>query len=209
MKYYYKTPDTLEAGLDEAGRGTLIGNVYAAAVILPSDIEFEVRDSKKLNRRKRLILRDEIEENAIDFAVSSIDNNEIDQINILNASIDAMHLSLKKLNVEPELILADGNRFKIFRNTNGHMIPHKCIVGGDDIYNSIAAASILAKVYHDEHIEDLYNKYPILDEYYDLKNNMGYGTVKHRTGIDKYGISPFHRKSYKTCFNKELIDLTI
>jgi ribonuclease HII len=207
MKSYYKTPDTLEAGIDEAGRGTLIGRVYAASVILPMDIEFEVRDSKKLSRRKRLILKDEIEENAIDFAVASIDNNEIDQINILNASIKAMHQSLKQLNVEPELILVDGNRFKIFRNSNGHVIPHKCIIGGDDTYNSIAAASILAKVYHDEHIEDLCNQYPILDEYYDLNKNMGYGTVKHREGIDKYGVSPFHRQSYKTCFGKELLDL--
>lgn len=206
MLPFYKI-DTLEAGIDEAGRGTLIGDVYAAAVILPPEIDFEVNDSKKLSARKRLILKDNIEETAIDFAVASMNNQEIDEINILNAAITSMHKALDQLNVQPEFILVDGNRFKSYYDSRGEKIPHQCVVGGDAKYNSIAAASILAKVYHDIHIEKLCEEYPILDEYYDLSNNMGYGTKKHLNGIDTYGITQFHRKSYKTAFNKSFINL--
>lgn len=204
MKSYYYNSDIFEAGVDEAGRGTLIGPVFASAVILPPDIDFTVKDSKKLSKRQRTILRDEIEENSIDYAISYIDNNEIDKINILNSSIKAMHQALEQLSIIPELIIVDGNRFKPFHN-----IPHHCIIKGDSLYNSIASASILAKVYHDEYMEKLCDKYNVLDEYYDIKNNMGYGTQKHRDGIDKYGITEFHRKTYKSSFNKEFLDLNL
>jgi len=204
MLPFYKI-NTLEVGIDEAGRGSLMGDVYVAAVILPLDIDFEVNDSKKLSRRKRLILKDNIEESAIDFSIASMNNQEIDKINILNATITSMHKALHKLNVQPEYILVDGDRFKSYYDINGQYVPHKCIVGGDAKYNSIAAASILAKVYHDKHIEELCDKYPILDEYYDILNNMGYGTKKHLNGINEYGVTQFHRKSYKSSFNKKEI----
>jgi len=206
MLPFYKI-DTLEAGIDEAGRGSLIGDVYSAVVILPPEIDFTVNDSKKLSARKRLILKDNIEESAIDFTVASMNNHEIDEINILNATITSMHKALDKLNVEPEYILVDGNKFKLYYNDKGEHIPHQCIIGGDAKYNSIAAASILAKVYHDQHIEELCDKYPILDEYYDLYKNMGYGTKKHLHGIDQYGVTQFHRKSYKSSFNKKEINI--
>jgi len=206
MLPFYKI-NTLEAGIDEAGRGSLIGDVYTSAVILPPDINFSVNDSKKLNARKRLILKDYIEEYAIDYSVSHMSNNDIDKINILNATINSMHNAVKKLNVEPELIIVDGNRFIPYYNENNQNIPHKCIIGGDAKYNSIAAASILAKVYHDKHIEELCDKYPILDEYYDLYNNMGYGTKKHLDGINNYGVCEYHRKSYKSSFNKKNINI--
>jgi ribonuclease HII len=206
MLSFYKI-DTLEAGIDEAGRGSLIGDVYAAAVILPAEIDFEVNDSKKLSARRRLILRDNIEESAIDFAVASMSNQEIDEINILNAAIGSMHKAVNQLSVQPEFLLVDGNRFKSYYDNNGQQIPHQCVVGGDAKYNSIAAASILAKVYHDQHIEKICDTYPLLDEYYDLMNNMGYGTKRHLDGIETYGITQFHRKSYKTSFNKSVINL--
>lgn len=203
----YFTQNMLEVGIDEAGRGSLIGDVYVAAVILPQEIDFELNDSKKLSRHKRLILKDYIEEIAIDYAIASADQVIIDQINILNASIETMHNALKKLNVEPEYILVDGNRFKPYYDRYGKYVPHSCIVSGDAQYNSIAAASILAKVYHDEHINKLCDEYPNLDTYYKLRNNMGYGTEAHLNGINDYGISQFHRKSYKTSFDKPLITI--
>lgn len=206
MLPYYKE-NTLEVGLDEAGRGTLIGDVYAAAVILPPEISFSVNDSKKLSKRKRLILKDCIEEEAIDFSIVSMDNVKIDQINILNASLSAMHQALKNLNTDPEYIIVDGNHFNPYYDSNGHFVPHNCIIDGDAKYNSIAAASILAKVYHDEHINKLCDQYLILDEYYGLRNNMGYGTQRHIRGIEKYGITKFHRQSYKPCLNKNIIDI--
>ncbi len=203
MLPYFKE-DNLEVGLDEAGRGTLIGDVYAAAVILPPEISFLVNDSKKLTRRRRLILKDCIEEEAIDFAVANNGPQRIDKINILNASIESMHKALRELNVEPEYILVDGDRFKPYYNETGQFIPHKCIIEGDATYNSIAAASILAKVYHDKHIEKLCDEYPELDDHYHLRNNMGYGTKLHIDGIQEYGITQFHRKTYKTCQNQDL-----
>lgn len=206
MLPYYR-PDVLEVGIDEAGRGSLIGDVYAAAVILPPEISFFVNDSKKLSRRRRLILKDCIEEEAIDFSVSAIDNESIDTINILNATMMAMHNAVHQLNTEPECIIVDGNYFKDYYNTKGENIRHICVVDGDSIYNSIAAASILAKVYHDQHIEQLCNDYPVLREYYKIDKNMGYGTQDHLDGIEKYGITQFHRRSYRPCKDKKLLDL--
>ncbi len=204
MLPYFKE-NTLEVGIDEAGRGSLIGDVYAAAVILPPEISFEVNDSKKLSRRWRLILKDCIEEEAIDYSISHNGPQRIDKINILNATIEVMHLALKDLNVDPEYIIVDGNKFKPYYNSSNQFIPHKCMINGDATYNSIAAASILAKVYHDKHIEKLCDEYPELDEYYNLRHNMGYGTKAHLEGIDRYGITQFHRKTYKTSLNKNLV----
>ena len=201
----YCFEDTLEVGIDEVARGSLIGDVYAAAVILPQEISFTVNDSKKLSKRKRLILKDCIEEEAIDFSVANIDNNIIDEINILNATIKAMHHAISGLNVEPEYIIVDGNQFKPYYNEKGTFIPYHCIIDGDAIFNSIASASILAKVYHDKYIEKLCDDYPELDEYYGLRSNMGYGTQQHLKGIKEHGVTQFHRKSYKTAQNQKNI----
>ncbi len=179
----------IEAGCDEAGRGCLAGPVFAAAVILAPDFENEIlNDSKLLNKKQRNLLRQIIEEQAIDWAVASIDNNKIDKINILNASILAMHKAINKLKIKPQLLLIDGNRFKKYKK-----IPHKCIVKGDGKYLSIAAASVLAKTHRDELMEKLHYKFPV----YDWKNNKGYPTLKHREAIDKFGITCYHRKSFK------------
>lgn len=204
LPYLHK--NILEVGIDEAGRGPLIGNVYTSGVIWPQDINFEsyamiLNDSKKISKRKRLILKDYIEEYAIDYSISFADNFTIDNKNILNATLYSMHNAIDNLNVQPEFIIVDGNRFNTYKNNSGAIIPHQCIIGGDAIYDSIAAASILAKVYHDQHIKDLCNEFPELDEYYDLSHNMGYGTTKHLAGIKKYGISKFHRKSFAPCKN--------
>lgn len=178
----------IEAGCDEAGRGCLAGPVFAAAVILPKDFKNEVlNDSKKLSRKQREELRIIIEREAIDFAVMSIDNNKIDEINILNASILAMHEALSKLKRKFQFIIVDGNRFKPFKK-----IPHQTIVKGDGKYLSIAAASVLAKTYRDEFMEQHHHQFPI----YDWLNNKGYGVVKHRKAIIEFGHTRLHRKSF-------------
>jgi len=178
----------IEAGCDEAGRGCLAGPVFAAAVILPKDFKNEVlNDSKKLSRKQREELRIIIEREAIDFAVMSIDNNKIDEINILNASILAMHEALSKLKRKFQFIIVDGNRFKPFKK-----IPHQTIVKGDGKYLSIAAASVLAKTYRDEFMEQQHHQFPI----YDWLNNKGYGVVKHRKAIIEFGHTRLHRKSF-------------
>lgn len=188
LKQYFEY-GKIEAGCDEAGRGCLAGPVFAAAVILPNDYKNKIlNDSKQLTEKKRQILRQEIEANAIAFAVSNIDNNEIDKINILNASIKAMHLAVEKLKVVPELLLIDGNRFKTYNN-----IPHFCIIKGDATYMSIAAASILAKTYRDEYLDSLHQEIP----YYDWNKNKAYPTKKHREAIRKHGITKYHRRSYQ------------
>lgn len=208
LSYLHK--NRLEAGVDEAGRGSLIGDVYASAVVWDHDNALEnnsiyanwINDSKKLSKRKRLILKDFIEENAIDFSVSSIDNKEIDKINILNASLKAMKNALDKLTVMPEYILIDGEYFhEYYSPIDDSLIPHKCIIDGDATYSSIAVASILAKVYHDEHIQKLCddNEELRLDEKYGLLSNMGYGTKRHLDGIKSHAVSHFHRMSYKPC----------
>lgn len=201
METYYSQEEIIEAGLDEAGRGCLAGPVFAAAVIWPRELDPEIEhpklnDSKKLSKKKREYLRNYIEENAIDYAVASCDQHEIDEINILKASHLAMHRAIKKLNIEPELLLVDGNMFTNYLKNDGEIIEHQCIIKGDGKYASISAASILAKTYHDDYIEDLLEKTPDLDKY-GWKTNMCYGTKQHMDAIKKYGTTIHHRKSFK------------
>lgn len=179
----------VEAGCDEAGRGCLAGSVFAAAVILPEDYVNEgLNDSKKLTPMRRYELRDEIERDALAWAVGVVTPEEIDRINILNASILAMHRALDQLEVRPEAIIVDGNRFKPYR-----FIPYNTVVKGDGKYLSIAAASILAKTYRDDYMDSLAREYP----QYAWDVNKGYPTKAHREAIAKYGITPYHRKSFR------------
>jgi ribonuclease HII len=183
------TETLVEAGCDEAGRGCLAGPVYAAAVILPADYHNPyLNDSKKLSARQREKLRIIIEKDAVTWAVAAVDNHVIDQINILNASIQAMHLALEKLSSIPELILIDGNRFHPFRN-----ISHRCIIKGDSKYMSIAAASILAKTYRDDFMVQKSMEFP----QYGWKSNKGYPTKAHRLSIHDFGLTPYHRLSFR------------
>lgn len=185
-----------EAGCDEAGRGCLAGSVFAAAVIFPQGYaNEEIKDSKKLSAKKRYVLREEIQKNAWAWAVGEVLPEEIDEINILNASILAMHRALDRLKVRPEAVIVDGNRFKPYGN-----VPCDTIVKGDDKYLSIAAASILAKTYRDDYMDKLAEEYP----YYDWQTNKGYPTKAHREGIRLHGISPYHRKSYNLLGAKQL-----
>ena len=201
LKSAYYT-DKVEAGCDEAGRGCLAGSVYAAAVILPPNYENELlNDSKQVSERKRYLLRSIIENDAVAWAVGVVTAEEIDRINILNASILAMHRALDALKVQPEAIIVDGNRFKPYND-----VPYTTIVKGDGKYLSIAAASILAKTYRDDYMKTIAEEYP----QYDWKSNKGYPTNKHRAAIKKYGISPYHRKSFTLLPPEELsIDFKI
>ena len=184
--HYYE--GKIEAGCDEAGRGCLAGSVYAAAVILPDGYQNELlNDSKQLTEKKRYQLREIIERDAVAWAVGIVTPEEIDKINILNASILAMHRALDQLKVRPEAIIVDGNRFKKYQN-----LPHTTIVKGDGKYLAIAAASILAKTYRDDYMNQLAEEYP----QYDWLSNKGYPTKKHREAIKQYGITSYHRKSY-------------
>ncbi len=184
-KYY---EGKIEAGCDEAGRGCLAGSVYAAAVILPEGYQNELlNDSKQLSEKKRYQLREIIERDAVAWAVGIVTPEEIDQINILNASILAMHRALDQLKVRPEAIIVDGNRFKPYQE-----LPHTTIVKGDGKYLAIAAASILAKTYRDDYMNQLAEEYP----QYDWRSNKGYPTRKHREAIRQFGVTPYHRKSY-------------
>ena len=186
----------VEAGCDEAGRGCLAGSVFAAAVILPPDYENELlNDSKQLSEKKRYLLRSMIEKDALDWAVGVVTAVEIDKINILNASILAMHRALDALSVRPEAIIVDGNRFKPY-----HDVPHTTIVKGDGKYLSIAAASILAKTYRDDYMKAIAEEFP----QYGWQSNKGYPTKKHRAAIKEYGISPYHRKSFTLLPPEEL-----
>lgn len=181
--------DRIEAGCDEAGRGCYAGPVFAAAVILPQDFHHPLlNDSKQVKEKDRNELRKIIEVGAVAFAVASIDNDEIDRINILKASFKAMHLALDKLMVNPELLLIDGNRFTAYKK-----IPHQCFVKGDGRFSSIAAASILAKTYRDEYMIQLHNQFP----HYLWHSNKGYGTLAHRHAIRKFGLCEYHRKSFR------------
>ena len=185
LKYDYHR---IEAGCDEAGRGCLAGPVFAAAVILPDNFSDELlNDSKQLSEKQRAGLRPVIEREALAWAVASVDNHEIDKINILNASILAMHRALDQLKVRPGHIIVDGNRFKKYRD-----IPHLCIVKGDGKYMSIAAASVLAKTHRDEYMENLHALFPV----YNWKKNKGYPTQEHRKGIEQAGVTEFHRISF-------------
>ncbi len=192
--HYYK--DIIEAGCDEAGRGCLAGSVYAAAVILPPDYQNpDLNDSKKLTDKKRKALREQIERDAVAWAVGIVTPDEIDKINILNASILAMHRALDQLKVRPEAVIVDGNRFKPYQN-----LPYTTIVKGDGKYLAIAAASILAKTYRDDYMDALAEEYP----QYDWKSNKGYPTKKHRAAIKQFGVTPYHRMSYNLLGTGEL-----
>jgi ribonuclease HII len=177
-----------EAGCDEAGRGSFAGPVYAAAVVLPRDFHHPLlNDSKQVSEPNRYLLREHIQKNAIDFAVGSVDQQEIDQINILRASFKAMHLALDQLKHRPKFLLIDGNRFVTYQR-----IPHQCIVEGDATYASIAAASILAKTYRDDYMRQLHDEFP----QYHWSSNKGYGTPEHRRAIKQYGLCKYHRRSF-------------
>ena len=178
----------IEAGCDEAGRGPLAGPVFASSVIWPKSLLVpEIDDSKKLNEKKRILLRDYIEKNAVDFYVAMIDIDEIARINILNAAIKAMHLALDGLSVKFNRILVDGNRFKDYKNIEYHTV-----IKGDGKYLSIAAASILAKTYRDDYMQKLHKEYPL----FQWSKNKGYGTKAHREAILKYGLTKYHRKKF-------------
>ncbi len=177
-----------EAGLDEAGRGCYAGPVFAAAVILPKDFYHPLlNDSKQLNEKERELLRPIIEKESIEYAVASVCNNTIDKINILQASFKAMHLCVKQLKNLPQFLLIDGNRFKPYKK-----IPHECIIQGDGKYASIAAASVLAKTYRDEFMQNLHASFP----HYGWDSNKGYGTPIHRNAIVQHGLCRYHRKSF-------------
>ncbi|MBK7651028.1 MAG: ribonuclease HII [Flammeovirgaceae bacterium] len=183
------TPDLIEAGCDEVGRGCLAGPVVAAAVILPKNYKHDLlNDSKQLSRQERQTLQTDIVQDALAWAIAEVSNDEIDQINILNASFKAMHLALDQLALRPELLLIDGNRFKPYQE-----IKFECVIKGDGKYLSIAAASVLAKNYRDELMEKLSLEFPG----YAWNTNVGYPTVEHRDGIRAQGITPYHRKSFQ------------
>ena len=202
LTLYYDT-ELIEAGIDEAGRGCLSGRVYVGAVILPKeindDIYTQIKDSKKLSRKKRKVLREYIEKTALAYSVAYAEPEEIDSLNILEATVQTMHKALDGLSIEPEQILVDGTQFHMYSSKSGNFIPHETVINGDNTYYSIAAASILAKVYHDEYVEELCINDPALQEKYDWENNMCYGTRKHMEGIRTHGINRYHRKSFKPC----------
>lgn len=184
----FHTPNCIEAGCDEAGRGCLAGPVYAAAVIFPPDYHNkELNDSKQLSDKKRKILREQIIKDATCWAVGIVDNHEIDKINILNASILAMHRAIERLSTLPEHLIIDGNKFKKYKQ-----IPYDCIVKGDGKFLSIAAASILAKTFRDDFMDELHQQFPM----YDWLSNKGYPTQKHKLAIQEYGLTNFHRVTF-------------
>lgn len=183
------SPNFVEAGVDEVGRGCLAGPVVAACVILPKNyFHPKLNDSKKLNQKDRYLIKDDIENHALDYAVAEVCNLKIDEINILNAAILTMHHALGKLKILPELILVDGNKFKPFVH-----IPHQCVVKGDEKYYSIAAASILAKCFRDDLMKNLAKTH----RHYGWEHNMGYPTVKHRQGIEIHGFTHLHRQTFR------------
>lgn len=204
LSHYYK--EVVEAGCDEAGRGCLAGSVYAAAVILPPDYDNPaLNDSKKLTDRRRHALREQIERDALAWAVGIVTPDEIDRINILHASFLAMHRAIDQLKLRPEALIIDGNRFDSYRvgdglPDEGRVLPYTCIVKGDAKYQSIAAASILAKTYRDDYMDALALQYPA----YDWQSNKGYPTKKHREAIRLHGITLFHRRSYNLLGTDEL-----
>ena len=191
--------ELIEAGCDEAGRGCLAGPVFAAAVILPVDFDHPLlNDSKQLTEALRYELRIEIEQKAIAHAVAWVDNNEIDEINILNASFLAMHRAIAKLHLTPGFLIIDGNRFNKYQTT-----PHQCIVEGDAKYFSIAAASILAKTYRDDYMKQIAAEHPE----YDWHSNKGYPTIKHRSTILQIGYTPYHRRTFKVTLQTDDVEM--
>ncbi len=216
LESHFNKKGIIEAGCDEAGRGCLAGSVFAAAVILPEDYcNPDLNDSKKLTEKKRYALREQIQEDAIAWAVGIVTPEEIDKINILHASFLAMHRAIAQLKVAPQALIIDGNRFDpyvpehaerllvsktISKEDAKLALPYDCIIKGDGKYQAIAAASILAKTYRDDYMDALAKEYP----FYDWQSNKGYPTKKHRQGIREHGISPFHRKSYNLLGTGEL-----
>lgn len=199
--HYYT--DKIEAGCDEAGRGCLAGSVYAAAVILPKDYDNpELNDSKKLSAKKRYALREQIEHDAVAWAVGVVSPEEIDKINILHASFLAMHRALDQLSVRPEALIIDGNRFDPYPGTsnNSRPLPYTCIVHGDARYQAIAAASILAKTFRDDYMAELDKEYPV----YGWRKNKGYPTREHREAVRLHGFTPYHRKSFNALGDMQL-----
>lgn len=195
----YHLENTIEAGCDEAGRGCLAGPVFAAAVILPSDFENELLDdSKKLTEKRRYELRPLIEKEALAWVVVAVDNKEIDEVNILNASFLAMNRAVEKLKIEPEHLLIDGNRFRT-KNT----IPFICMIKGDGRFYSIAAASVLAKTYRDDYMQKIHEEFPN----YDWNKNKGYPTKKHRVGIKEFGPTKYHRMTFRLLDEQLSLDL--
>jgi ribonuclease HII len=198
LKLYYQTK-LIEAGCDEAGRGCLAGPVFAAAVILPEGFYHEkLNDSKLVTEEDRYELRIFIEKHAISYQVASVDHEEIDRINILNASFKAMHLAIEKLTTKAKFLIIDGNRFTKYKR-----IPHQCIIKGDSEYASIAAASILAKTYRDDFMRNLHPDFP----QYKWITNKGYGTAEHRKAIEEFGLTPYHRRSFSLSSNQLELDM--
>ena len=218
LKPYYLDDGTIEIGIDEVGRGPMFGRVYAACVILPKDNSFKhelMKDSKKFTSKKKLeATACYIKENCIRYSIGYETENHIDNNNIKISTYSAMHKAIKNIiNLnEDSLILVDGNDFKPYTYIDNESemikdIPSQCIIGGDNIQSSIAAASILAKVERDNYIYELCKEFPKLDEYYDLSKNKGYGTAKHMSGIKEYGITQWHRKSFGLCKVSNLINI--
>ena len=196
LQAYYQE-ELVEAGCDEAGRGCLAGPVFAAAVILPKDFRHPLlNDSKQLTEEERNELRPLIEQKSIAYAVADLCNRQVDKLNILRASFKSMHLAIKMLKPEPQLLLVDGNRFTPFKK-----IPHKCIIQGDALYSSIAAASILAKTYRDDYMQTLHKKFP----QYNWAQNKGYATREHQAALEKYGPCKYHRRSFRLDYSAPLL----
>ena len=202
MEQYFQK-DKIELGLDEAGRGCLFGPVSIAGVVWineESDPTIEIKDSKKLSLKKRLLAYDYILDNSIANTSLLMDNEEIDKYNILKTTLKGMHKCVDNIidEIDIDTILVDGNQFNFYMNKNGECINHECVINGDNTYKSIAAASILAKVYRDNYINNLCEEYPELKKY-DIHNNKGYGTKKHLNAIKEYGITKWHRKTFGIC----------
>uniref|UniRef100_A0A6C0BM25 Ribonuclease HII n=1 Tax=viral metagenome TaxID=1070528 RepID=A0A6C0BM25_9ZZZZ len=202
----YHTEGLLEVGVDEAGRGPLIGRVYAGAVIWPNDLTTTVvKDSKKYTKTAdREKAYDYVVDHAIAYGVAYAEPEEIDSLGIFKAVMQTMHRAIRNTGVNPEQILVDGNHFQPFMDQYGETPQFTTVIGGDNKYLSIAAGSVLAKVEHDRYIADLLLKYPVLERY-DLKNNKGYGAPKHMEAIQKYGITQFHRQSFKCCHDAPIV----
>lgn len=203
----YQEEGVIEVGIDEAGRGCLFGRVYVAGVILPNNIielceeeNIVIKDSKKMSKKNKELAKEFIEKNAIDYSIIYKENDYIDEHNIFEATHNSMHEVVANLSVQPEKILVDGNYFRRYWDNTGNEIEHECVIGGDNTYMSIAAASILAKTYKDQYIEDIVKEYPDLNKY-DLLNNSGYGTLNHTEAIKIFGLSKFHRKTFGICKN--------
>ena len=201
----YQNKEILEIGINKEGRGCLFGPVFIAGVILPQNIEelcenedIVLKDSKKISKKKKEQARLFIEKHAIDYSIISKNHLIIDEKNILKATLEGMHDVINSIKIKPEKILVDGDKFNLYKDENGNIIEHECVIGGDNTYMSIAAASILAKTYKDDYIKNIVSEYPDLNKY-DLLNNSGYGTKNHLNSIEQYGISDFHRKSFGIC----------